>query len=241
MQPLSRVKPDAITNWGQSDTMARRPKLASMVAHCIAQWSEVEVHLGALLAFILHANEKAAVAMYAGIENRAAQLRLIDSAAEASLPSEHYAVISVLLTSIVRPAIKERDRLAHWTWGYSDQLPEALLLSEPESTLIGLMEALRRQRGFGSTDAPTSFNKIYVVRENDLTGILKRSQTAKDHIRLAMGSVWDLNTQPTRDALLQQLSNVPEIQVGLIRQAEAHQKNQEVQQPFPPLKSSGEG
>ncbi len=229
MQPLSRVKPTAITNWGQHDTMARRSKLGAMIAHCIAQWSEVEIHLGALLAFILHANEKAAVAMYAGVENRAAQLRLINSAAKASLPKDHYEAISALLVSIVKPAMKERDKLAHWTWGYSDELPDALLLADVQNTLGSLMMALRNQRGPRGTDVPTSFDTIYVVREADLAGILKRSFAAKDHVRLAMGSVWESNTPLQRGELLQRLSNVPQIRSALDRAA--NRKNQEA----PPL------
>lgn len=69
MQPLSHVKPDAETLWGQPNTMAKRPQLAVKVADCIAQWAEIEVFLGAFLAFILHTNERAAHAMYSGVEN----------------------------------------------------------------------------------------------------------------------------------------------------------------------------
>ncbi len=239
MQPLSRVKPNAVTIWGQHDTMAKRPKLAMMIAHCIAQWSEIEIHLGALLALILHANEKAAVAMYAGVENRAAQLRLIDAAAEASLPTEYYNAISVLLTAIVRPATKERDRLAHWTWGYSDELPEALLIAEPEHTLRSLMEALKTQQKSPGKDVPVNFDKIHVVRQGDLIRTLKRFWSAKDHVRLAMGAVWEPNTPQLRAELLQRLSSVPEIQAGLIRQAEVHRKNPESQPPSPPQEPSG--
>ena len=32
MQPLSRVKQDAVTWWGMADTMERRPNLAAKVA-----------------------------------------------------------------------------------------------------------------------------------------------------------------------------------------------------------------
>ena len=239
MQPLSRVKPNAVTLWGMHDTMAKRPKLAVMIAHCITQWSEVEIHLGALLTIILHANEKAAMAMYAGVENRAAQLRLIDAAAEASLPTEHYSVISMLLTTIVRPATKERDRLAHWVWGYTDELPDALLIAEPEHTLKSLMEVLNNQHKSPGKDVPVNFDKIHVVREGDLIRTLKRFWIAKDNIRLAMGTAWELNTPTTRAELLRQLSNVPEIRAGLIRQAEARQKTQATPQPSPPQDQNG--
>lgn len=178
--------------------------------------------------------------MYAGVENRAAQLRLIDAAAEASLPADYYSAISMLLTTIVRPATKERDRLAHWTWGYTAELPDALLIAEPESTLKSLMQALNNQHKSPGVDVPTNFEKIHVIREGDLIRTLKRFWAAKDNVRLAMGTVWELNTPITRAELLQRLSNVPEIRAGLTRQAEARRKNQEAQQPSPPPDHNGE-
>jgi hypothetical protein len=146
MQPLSKVNRKAVTNWGLGDAMGLRPKLAVKVAQCIANYAEIEVSLGAFLGFILHTNEKAAVAMYSGLENRSAQLRMITSAAEANLPTEHFEVISALISSILRPAMRTRDKLAHWNWGSSEQLPEALLVQRPQATLGGLMKALSQQR-----------------------------------------------------------------------------------------------
>ena len=70
--------------------MTLRAKVAVKVAQYIAEWSEIESLLGLFLALLLHANQKAVLAMYAGIENRAAQLRMIDSAAGAVLPPDHY-------------------------------------------------------------------------------------------------------------------------------------------------------
>jgi hypothetical protein len=220
MQPLSRVKSDAITNWGDPP-MAVRPALAVKVAHCIAQWSEIEVLLGAFLALLLHANERAALAMYSGLENRSAQLRLILAAAEASLPDQHFRVISALLSALVRPAMRERDRLAHWMWGFSEQLPDALLIARPSYNLKSLMEALRRQRGDRSSlDVPSSFDEIFVVRDADLERIEARGLALKNHLRSAMATVWELNTAQQRVSNLQQLSNVAEIRAALDRQGD---------------------
>jgi hypothetical protein len=94
MQPLSRVNPNAIANWGHPDTMALRPALATKVARGIAHWAEIEVFLGGFLGFLLHANEAAAVAIYSGIENRAAQLRMINAAAKACVPPDHFDALS---------------------------------------------------------------------------------------------------------------------------------------------------
>jgi hypothetical protein len=238
MQLLSRVRPNTVTNWGQPDTMARRPQLAIKIAHCIAQWSENEVLLGGLLAFLLQANQKAAAAMYSGVDNRAAQLRMITAAAEATLPTDHFEVIGALLSAVVRPAMKERDKLAHWTWGYSDDLPDALLTAEPSYTLGSMMVALDLQRQVKPQDVPTSFDEIYVVRDGDLTAMIRRGLNARDLIRLAMATVWwDHNLPEERAERLRQLSNAPQIRSALDRAAS--RKNQEAQQPSPPPEPNG--
>lgn len=114
--------------------------MAAKVAQCISQFSEIE-----FLGLLLHANEKGVVAMCSGVENRAAQLRLIESAAQASVPPRHFEVLSALMSTVIRPAMRERDKLAHWAWGFSRELPDALFISKPSRTLDGLMEALRSQ------------------------------------------------------------------------------------------------
>jgi hypothetical protein len=139
MQPLSRVNPNATPNWGSPNTMAFRPALAAKIAQCIAHWAEIEVFLGAFLGFLLHTNEAAAVAMYSGLENRTAQLKMINAAAKACLPIDHFDVLSCFFSAILRPVMRERDKLAHWNWGYSEDLPDALLLAEPSYTLEGLV------------------------------------------------------------------------------------------------------
>jgi hypothetical protein len=57
MQPLSKVKPDAITHWGQGDAMIHRPNVAVKVAQYIAHWSDIETLLGLFLSLLLHAHE----------------------------------------------------------------------------------------------------------------------------------------------------------------------------------------
>ncbi len=121
MQPLNLVKPVQTTEWGNHSVMAMRPSVAVKVAQYIAQWAEIVVMLGMFLAFLLHAHEAAVLAMYSALDNRAAQLRMISSAAAASLPQSHVDVISELMTSQIRPAMKHRDKFVHWCWGFTDE------------------------------------------------------------------------------------------------------------------------
>jgi hypothetical protein len=138
MQPLSRVKFVRWTEWGnEHQVMLRRPALVAKVAQSICSWAEVEIQLGMFLSFLLHANEKAIRAIYSGLENRAAQLRMIGSASSAILPQDHVDIVTVIMNAIVKPSMRYRDKLAHWCWGFSDELPEVLLIRDPEIHLSG--------------------------------------------------------------------------------------------------------
>jgi hypothetical protein len=194
------------------------------------------------LATLLHTSEQAAAAMFSSVENRAAQLRMIDGCAKAVLPSDHYDAISVLLSAEIRPCMKERDKLAHWCWGLSDELPDALLISHPTfHTRQGLMAIKAQLQDRDATpDVRGDFNEIFVVKANDLERTLLRFQSARLHLRMAGGSVWMASSEAERAEVLRQLSNTPVIRSGLARLAENRQKTPATPQPSPPPNQSGE-
>jgi len=204
--------------------MSLRPQIAAKIAECIAAWTEIETLLGLLLSFLLHATPKAALAMYAGVENRASQLRMLHAAASAELPKNHYDVIATLFTVYVRPAMRERDKFAHWCWGHSPELPDALLLTEPANKTLGLYRANELGKG-RLVDVSSRFETIFVVKEADLGRVLDRFRKTELLIRRAASSVWSLNSSQERDAQLQDLSNDSEIQKGLSRLKETTKKS----------------
>jgi hypothetical protein len=226
MQPLSRVNPNCATEWGSNSVMLKRPHVAAKVAQYIAEWSEIESLLGLFLALLLHANQKAILAIYSGLENRTSQLRMIASAAEASLTPDHFDLIETLLRVDIRPCMKYRDRLAHWNWGYADQLTDALLLRDPADKLANMTDYVNLQQ-LGppkSRDLPIRFDRIYVLKETDLDGALKRIQETQEHLQTALGTIWDVNSQKVRDALVDELKAAPAIRAALDR-LEVNRKN----------------
>jgi hypothetical protein len=225
MQPLSRVKDIRFTNWGQSHAMILRPSISSKVAQYIAHWAEIETRLGMFLALLLHANEQAILAMYMGVENRAAQLRMINSAAEAVLPKEHNDVISIFLTTEITPAQKYRDKLAHWCWGYSDELPDSLLIRHPRFHIADVAKSLKSQASHGIADVPADHTEIFVVREPDMDRSLSDLAETETSLRMAMATVWDHNSPLEHAEYLQKLSNTPRIRAGLERLNAGRQKN----------------
>jgi hypothetical protein len=225
MQPLSRVRPGAMCNWGAPDNMTTHPKVAVRIAECIAECADIETMLGLLLALLLDTNAKAALAMYGSVENRAVQRRMMLAAAEANLPSSHFDLLSVTLSASVSPVMKERDKLAHWIWGHSPELPEALLLTEPDEKMSLHYAAIHRKIT-GAPESPFNPANIFVVKEDDLLRLASRLRKAKEHITYFMATVWKENTPQKRDEFLQKLSNEPQIREALARLHEARRKTQ---------------
>jgi hypothetical protein len=242
MQPLSRVRPNCATEWGSNSVMLLRPGVGARVAQYIAEYSEIESLLGLFLALLLHANQKAIMAIWSGIENRAAQSRVITSAAKAVLPQEHFDVISVLMTIDVTPCQKYRDRLAHWNWGYSDELSDALVLREPSDKLINMTDWVNVQQINQpvTRDVPISYERIFVLKETDLDRALKRLEETRQRFLTAVGTIWEKNTPAERAQLLNQLSATPPVRSALDRLA-ANRSGQKSPPPSPsPKESAGE-
>jgi hypothetical protein len=247
MQPLSRVKPNwTHTDWGSDQVMIRRPAVAVKVAQCIAEWAEIESLIGMFLAMLLHANQKAILAIYSALDNRAAQLRMINAAATTSLPSHHADLVSVSVKLDIRPAMKYRDKLAHWCWGHSDDLPDALLLREPSDKLANLADFINHQHislgrtgTLGSREMPMNADQVFVLKETDLDRVLKQFEEAQLNLRILQGSVWGINSPQLRAGLLDQLAAKPRFRAELDRLA-ASRNTPPTQPPSPAPEQSGE-
>lgn len=227
MQPLSRIKPSASVLWGDPNTMIapERAKVSALIADCIAEWADTETMLGMLLGILLNTDSKAALAIYAAVDNRAAQRRIVLAAAEAKLSEDHFDLLSAVFNVGITPAMKERDKLAHWSWGYSPELPDCLLLTKPDNKMALHFQAIHTRVHMPQVSFDPS--TIFVVTEPDLSRLAKRMRDGKEHLSKFMASIWDKNSQQQRDEWRQKLSNEPQIREAWDRLRAARQKNQE--------------
>lgn len=212
MQPLSRVMPNANVTFGENDTMQQRPELAVFVAECITQFANLESLLGLSLALILDANQKAVLAMYSAFDSRASQMKLLKAATESELEKLHSDIFDAIITHFVRPVMRDRDKFAHWVWGYSTDLPDALLLMEPRERTPLHAEAIN----------PTSpiawdYSKIFVIRKDDLARALGRFHTAIEIYKRFTATNWKFHTTEIRAEWIDELSNEPQIREVLDR------------------------
>ena len=140
-QPLSRVMPGAnvvIGNAGDRPLL-RHPDLAALAIEAIASWSNVENFMLKMFLQLLGGNESVATNIYLALENQAAKTAAINAAAEAVL-SEKPNELTVLkaIIAISKTNEKSRNKLAHWTWGDSPNIPDGLLLINPRSSVGNL-------------------------------------------------------------------------------------------------------
>jgi hypothetical protein len=241
MQPLSRVKPGGVlSTWGGQIKLSTRPEVAAKVADCIAAWSNIEESLCIFLSMLLHASENAITAMLAATESRAAQLRMIEAAAKAEMPQNYFDSFSVLLTSQIRPAMKERDKLAHWCWGISDEIPDALLIMKPSDNVTGELEALKIQAATAEPMVKVENKReVFVVTAGDLDRMYERFDVARENLRFATALVWSKNTTQERDQVHEMLLKSPQIRSGLEALNAGRQRKQESQPTSPPAEQSG--
>lgn len=130
-----------------------------MAMEGIASWSNVENFLlGLYLELLGGAGERAAIA-YLAIETQSAKTQAIRAVAQATLEAKHFNLLVAVL-AVAKTAQKSRDKLAHHIWGYSPELPDALLLIDPKSL------ARRAKPRDMSED-------VMVYREHDFSEVIK--------------------------------------------------------------------
>ena len=218
MQPLSRVKPTANYFFGRMDDFEKRPAVSVKIAQCIAEWADIESMLGIFLALLLDIDPSMALSMFTEVENRSSQMKMVDAAARKKFSQEQLDVHTILFSSVIRPAMRERDRIAHWCWGCSNDLPDALLLSRQQVKMTVHMKWAENPGKLDTSD-------IFVVTADDLTRTLKRLQKAKDYLAQMMATIWKKNDAEKQAKALQRLSEMPEIETGLIRLRESQHKS----------------
>lgn len=193
--------------------------------------SEVETALGDTLTAMLGADAKPAIAMYSALRAAHVQQAALMAAASVVLEQGELDMVEVVL-KFVASAMKDRNRLAHWHWGYCPGTDDAILLMEPDGrrNVEQVMYQLI-QRGSGAfpidpvTDLGFDYDAILVYRLKDLGETLARLDIA----RQAVSQMHDLiGPQPRlgrqRDEVWRKLMNEPEL-ASALRQRRKDRKN----------------
>lgn len=157
-EPLSLVAPKAEVMLGNAGDrpIERHPFLAAVALEAIASWSNVEAFLLRLFLHLLGGNQSLASSVYLSLEGQSAKIAAIRAAAKGALSdkAEELAALNAIL-AIAKTNEKDRNKLAHWSWGDSSDLPDALLLFDPRFDVDQL-----------------DYKFVYVYREADFRAIV---------------------------------------------------------------------
>jgi hypothetical protein len=130
-QPLNRVARNATFRHNPS-ALNDKPELARLVSCIFANWALIEHRLSLLLIRILGADAAPAIAMFSVLQTQHLQLAALEAAAESELSEIELEVFQAGL-AVANRVQTPRHHLAHWIWGLSPEVPDALCLAEPKS------------------------------------------------------------------------------------------------------------
>jgi hypothetical protein len=133
-QPLSKIRSDAnivMCNAGDRPT-SHNPGLAGAAMEAIISWSNVEMFFLNMYVALMGGASEILVDAYLAHETQNAKLAHLNAVANSKLSQNNRRLFRAIL-ALSRSAQKGRDKLAHWIWGYSPQLPDAFLLADPRT------------------------------------------------------------------------------------------------------------
>jgi hypothetical protein len=225
-QPLSRVKPDArvIAGPGQQ-TFDRRPAFASYVAQIIAQWSYCEANLRSILTVLLSAEAGPVTAMVEALRSSTTQFDMIKAAALSKLIDPELASLEAVM-ALARKGARGRNRIAHDIWAFSDDLPDAIILVQPEGysqIFVDLQKYLASPLSAAPLpNVPIPFigpspDKCFVYKEADFREILDDFDVISKCTTFLFRYLQSPPGSPQRDQEYSRLSASPDFQTALFQ------------------------
>jgi hypothetical protein len=131
-QPILRVNPNATFRAGFGSAREEHPDLYHLVMQTISMASYGEQMWAGLFVTLLRSSPKAAFASYYKLEAASARKAILLAAAkEVVMPEDYLRLLAVI--KAIKPAIDTRNKFAHHLWGDSPEIPDALVLANPES------------------------------------------------------------------------------------------------------------
>lgn len=202
------------------------PELALLAMSIMSDWSLLEGAMSSLFVNMLGANPIPGTAMYASLTSTAAQKSALRAVATASLSTNRQDVFEAILTHFGSVA-KERNKIAHWLWGTSPDIPDAVLLTNPSSLTEYTAQMFDHLHEGREPRFTFPEEEIYVWRKQDFLEVTRRLHQVMEYIRL-----FDIAISPPRqfsvdsnEQALRKLQLEPEIRQALLRQQKRQKKN----------------
>lgn len=196
-------------NPGRHRPLAARPELAVLAMESVDSWANVEAIQLNTFVTILGGSESLAAALFLSLGTQGPKSAAINAAAAQRFPERVCRVLAAILR-ITKTNGGRRDRLVHWSWGTSPDLPDALLLMDPRVLLTWLNEPSKVREN------------TFVYFRNDFDSIIKDNVLLCRHYNRLRALV-DEADQLKADLIYDELCAEPDIRETLDRQAERAQ------------------
>jgi hypothetical protein len=129
-QPLSRVMPGAsvmMCNAGDRP-FKHNPELGLLAMEAMISWSNVERFMLNMYLELMGGSQDLAAVSFLAQRTQSAKKAAINAAAKHILDEKCFELLQAILEAS-KPGKSGRDKLAHWAWGYSPNIPDGFLPS----------------------------------------------------------------------------------------------------------------
>lgn len=198
-------------------------KVYIAAANLIHAGAYIDAIRGNMLAFMLGADSKAALAMYSAINSAPAKAAALKAAAKQTLDGEAYDLFEAV-ANIADAALKARHRAAHCIWGRC-RLPDTIVFIQPEAlrSYMGVVTAvgvMADRAGAQKIDPPFKLPDLgkgaLVYDLDDLKMALDRLMLARAILDQFFGALMSSNPESRADRLAK-LSGEPNVAEALAR------------------------
>jgi hypothetical protein len=166
-----------------------------MIIEAIACVAQMDINLGQLLAKLLKADASVGMSMYFELSGSEARKAALKGAAKKALRPEDNKLLDKVMRAI-KPARDRRNDFAHGVWGISEELPDALLWTNPDDYIAHDLVYKEWVRSLKPGDlvteterVPMHSPRVQVYRQNDLHGDLEEAREVGNcayYLRLAL-------------------------------------------------------
>jgi hypothetical protein len=150
----------------------------------VAEWSILESFINGLFVELLGAGATTAAAIFSSIRSQAGQRDAFRAVASVALEDDQdNQDILVAVLEVCDRASRLRNRICHWVWGHSRELPDAVLLGDPtamtthRATMLDYTHEVMKP-GSRPPMPEIDERRIYVYREADFVEASQKIQRA---------------------------------------------------------------
>ena len=147
----------------------KRPAIAERVGICIARAANCELQMFRLYLSLHRTQADVAYASFTAIGGRRNRVNVMDAVASAVLSKAADLDLYKATVSMCTAALNQRDKLAHWIWGYTEALPDDALLADPKILLRNsALTITAAEEGVGRKLTDDIADNILVYTQADL-------------------------------------------------------------------------